>query len=129
MAKVSLSQNLHGIRPTSNGLYEIKEGDITYSMALSEFHTLKQYFRREEQAGHLPSVAGWYARLSKWEKRKVLKHGEPASDEGFWPDVEHPWTSAAVPLIPAVICHRQMYRCRPSSAFMAIAAGRFNTGV
>ena len=66
-----------------SGLYEIKEGTITYGMSLELTRHLTRYFSNNSTN----SIEDWYYSLDKQTKRQVVRIGfEPTLDESFCPD-------------------------------------------
>jgi hypothetical protein len=80
-------------RLTYNGAsskYEIQEGGITYAMDLEHTRKLKTYYKHFHRGyKKVPTLAGWYASLSKEERKGIYRSGAlPRSPADFAPDPE-----------------------------------------
>lgn len=66
-----------------SGIYEIKEGGITYCMSLELTRQLTRYFSNNSTN----YIADWYYSLDKQTKKQIVRIGfEPTIDESFCPD-------------------------------------------
>jgi hypothetical protein len=75
----------------SSSKYEIQEAGITYAMDLEHTRKLKIYYKHFHRGYRkVPTLAGWYASLSKEERKGVYRSGElPRAGSDFAPDPEY----------------------------------------
>ena len=67
----------------NSGLYEIKEGVITYGMGIELTRQLTRYFSNNSTN----SIEDWYNSLDKNTKKSVIRLGvQPVFDKEFFPD-------------------------------------------
>lgn len=74
----------------ASGRYEIQEAGITYAMDLEHTRMLKTYYKHFHRGyKKVPTLAGWYASLSKEERKGIYRSGDlPRSPADFAPDPE-----------------------------------------
>ena len=70
----------------TTSMYEITEGDITYSMPLELTRSLKDAFINNAAC---KSIADWYNQLDKADRKFVIREGfVQQEDQDFFPDPE-----------------------------------------
>ena len=74
----------------ATGKYEIPEAGITYAMDLEHTRQLKTFYKHFHRGYRkVPTLAGWYASLSKEERKGICRSGNlPRSPGDFPPDSE-----------------------------------------